>query len=298
MKDVCVLIPTLNEEEAIGKIIREFKAEGFDNILVIDGNSTDNTREIARKEGAKVVVQRDKGKGAAIKQAFEIINSDIIVIIDGDGTYSPAEAKKLIEPIIKKEADHVIGNRFAYKGKKGVFKRLNKIGNIIINKIFSFGYGVRLNDILSGYRALTREVVEKMRLGKKGFEIEAEMTIESIKKGFRIKEVPITYAKRKGETKLHPIRDGSKIIYTIYMLARTHNPLFYFGVIGFILIAAGLLTGIYVVIEWYYRNISHDLLTVFTALLIISGIQFFIFGLLGDFIVSLQKELMEEMRRK
>lgn len=292
MEDVCILIPTLNEEETIGEIIGEFKSDGFENILVIDGNSTDSTREIAKREGAKVVIQRGKGKGAAIKQAFEIIEEKVIVMIDGDGTYSPSEVKKLLDPVMNDEADHVIGNRFAYNG---AFTRFNKIGNMILNKIFGFGYGIKLNDILSGYRVLTREGMKKMSLRRKGFEIEAEMAIESAKKGIRIKEVPITYAKRKGRRKLNPIRDGSKIAYTLYVLARTHNPIFYFGIIGFLFVAIGVLSGIYVAMEWYI-GITHIPLTIFTSLMIISGVQFFIFGLLGDLMVSLQKEAIEAVK--
>ncbi len=291
-KEVCILIPTLDEEETIGDIITEFKNAGFENILVIDGNSVDSTREIARREGARVKVQRGKGKGAAVKQAFELIEAEIIVMIDGDGTYLPSEVRKLINPIIKGEADHVIGNRFAYGG---AFARLHRVGNWVLNKIFGFGYGVRLNDILSGYRAFTKKGIKKMRLERKGFEIESEMAIESVKKGLRIKEVPITYEKRKGQSKLHFVRDGLKIAYTIYVLAKTHNPLFYFGIIGLLFVGIGILSGIYVVMEWF-EGITHILLTVFTALMIISGVQFFIFGLFGDLLVKLQKETIETLR--
>jgi len=291
-EDVCILIPTLNEEETIGGIIREFKSEGFENIFVIDGNSEDSTRERAKREGARVEVQQGKGKGAAVKQAFERIGEEIIVMIDGDGTYSPSEVRKLIDPIVSGEAEHVIGNRFAYGG---AFAKLHRVGNWVLNKIFGFGYGVRLKDILSGYRALTRESVKKMNLEKKGFEIEAEMAIESVKKGIRLKEVPISYEKRKGKSKLNFVRDGSRIAYTLYVLARTHNPMFYFGIIGSLFITAGILSGVYVVIEWF-KNISHDLLTVFTALMIISGMQFLIFGLFADLMVTLQKEAIEALR--
>jgi len=291
-EDVCILIPTLNEEESIGGIIKEFKSAGFENILVIDGNSEDSTREIAKREGARVEVQQGKGKGAAVKQAFEDIEDDIIVIIDGDGTYLPSEVKKLLDPILKGKAEHVIGNRFAYGG---AFARLHRIGNWVLNKIFGFGYGIRLNDILSGYRALTRDAVRKMNLEKEGFEIEMEMAIESVKRGIRIKEVPISYEKRKGQSKLNFVRDGSKIAYTLYVLARTHNPIFYFGIIGSLFIAVGILSGIYVVIEWF-KGITHVPLTVFTSLLIISGVQFLIFGLFGDLLVTLQKEAIETLR--
>jgi len=296
MKDdnVCILIPTLDEEETIGMVIRGFKSEGFENVFVIDGNSADSTREIARREGARVVVQQGRGKGAAVKQAFARIEDEIIVIIDGDGTYSPSEVRKLLDPIVKGEAEHVIGNRFAYGG---AFAKLHRLGNWVLNKIFGFGYGIRLNDILSGYRALTRDAVKKMNLEVEGFEIEAEMAIESVKKGIKIKEVPIRYEKRKGKSKLNFVRDGSKIAYTLYVLARTHNPIFYFGIIGFLFIAVGILSGIYVVLEWF-KGITHVPLAVLTSLLIVSGVQFLIFGLFGDLVVTLQKEVIEVLRGK
>ncbi|MCW3141464.1 MAG: S-layer glycoprotein N-glycosyltransferase AglJ [Methanophagales archaeon] len=289
---VCVLIPTLDEEESIGMVIRGFKSEGFENVFVIDGNSKDSTREIAKREGARVEIQRGRGKGAAVKQAFELIEDEVIVMIDGDGTYSPSEVGKLIDPIVKGEAEHVIGNRFAYGG---AFAKLHRLGNWVLNKIFGFGYGIRLNDILSGYRALTRDAVKKMNLEVEGFEIEAEMAIESVKKGIKIKEVPIRYEKRKGKSKLNFVRDGSKIAYTLYVLARTHNPIFYFGIIGFLFISAGILSGIYVVLEWF-KGITHVPLAVLTSLLIISGVQFLIFGLFGDLMVTLQKEAIEVLK--
>lgn len=292
MKEVCILIPTLNEEETIGEIIRAFKSEGFENIFVIDGNSTDSTRAIAAREGAHVEIQRGKGKGAAVKHAFELIEADIIVMIDGDGTYLPSEVRKLLDPIVNDEADHVIGNRFAYGG---AFTRLHRLGNWVLNKIFGFGYGVKLKDILSGYRALTRESVKKLDLQRTGFEVETEMAIESVKKGLRIKEVPIRYEERRGQSKLNFLRDGSRIACTLYVLARTHNPIFYFGLIGALLMTFGVLTGIYVTIEWL-EGITHVPLTVLTALLILSGVQFFIFGLFGDLMVTLQREEIEALR--
>ena len=294
MKDVCILIPTLNEEETIGEVISSFKRQGFDNILVIDGNSTDSTRAIAKRAGARVVIQRGKGKGAAVRQAFELIDSDIIVMIDGDGTYLPTEVQRLIEPIERGEAEHVIGNRFAYGG---AFAILHRLGNWFLNKIFSIGYGLELQDILSGYRAFTKGAVKKMTLRKEGFEIEAEMTVESVKRGIKLKEVPISYRKRRGKSKLNFFRDGMRITYTLYVLARTHNPAFYFGIIGSAFILIGVMTGIYVVYEWF-NGVTHVPLTVFTSLMIISGIQFLIFGLLGDLLVTLQREMLEALKER
>ncbi|MBE0515881.1 MAG: S-layer glycoprotein N-glycosyltransferase AglJ [Methanophagales archaeon] len=292
MKEVCILIPTLNEEESIGGIIREFKENGFEDIFVIDGNSTDSTREIAKREGARVEVQHGKGKGTAVRHALERIEEDIIVIIDGDGTYSPSEVRTLLAPIRNNEADHVIGNRFGFGG---AFTLSHRVGNWVLNKVFGLGYGVKLKDILSGYRALTKDCVREMSLKKEGFEIETEMVVESVKRGIRIKEVPIRYEKRKGVSKLNFVRDGVRILYTLYTLARIYNPMFYFGIIGSLFIAVGIISGVYVVIEWY-KGISHDLLTVFTSLMIISGVQFLMFGLLGDILVTLQKDMIEVLR--
>ncbi|MDY6764124.1 MAG: glycosyltransferase, partial [Halobacteria archaeon] len=108
--DVCVLIPTLNEEATIGGVIEGFQNQGYDNILVIDGGSDDKTQEIAREKGARVVEQSGSGKGQAVQEALGMVNSPYIVMIDGDGTYLPEEVDKLLEPL-ERGYDHVLGNR-------------------------------------------------------------------------------------------------------------------------------------------------------------------------------------------
>ncbi len=290
---ITVLIPTLNEENAIGEVIEGFIREGYEDIIVIDGHSTDRTRDIAREKGAKVVVQRGRGKGNAIKQAFSMVDCDILLLIDGDGTYLPGESRNLIEPIMNNEADHVIGNRFA-RYEKGAFSRLNLLGNRILNLAFRLSFGENLRDILSGYRALKGDLIKNMNLTSTGFEIEAELTAETLRKGYTIKEVPITYRARKGKTKLRPLRDGIRIGLTIYDLLKMHKPMRYFGMIGGVMIVLGLISGIYVVVDWF-RGINHYLMAILTALFIMSGLQFVMFGVLGDLVVSLHRELV---RRK
>ena len=296
--DVCILIPTLNEAATIGQLIKDFKEEGFFNILVIDGNSKDGTGEIARAEGAEVVLQTGKGKGQAMIQAFGILNSPYIVMIDGDGTYLASDAHALLEPILEERADHVIGNRLE-KYSPGAFTRLNLIGNRIINLFFDIAYGVSLKDILSGYRAFTLESVRELELNKTGFEIETEISVECILKKQRVEEVPITYLPRneKGATKLNPVKDGFRIGSTIYRLAKVHNPMFYFGIIGSIFILAGLLTGAFVVAQWL-QGITRIPLSVLTALLIIFGLQMFIFGMLSDLIVTLHRQTINLIQEK
>lgn len=299
--DVCILIPTLNEAATIGELVKDFKNEGFSNILVIDGNSRDGTAQIAEAEGARVVLQTGKGKGQAMIQAFELIESPYIIMVDGDGTYLAKEALSLLKPVLEGKADHVIGNRLD-KYSPGAFTRLNLVGNRLINTLFDTVYGVKLRDILSGYRAFTLESIKELELNKTGFEIETEISVECILKKQRVEEISITYLPRskKGETKLNPVKDGIRIGSTIYRLAKVHNPMFYFGIIGFIFIMAGLFTGAYVVVEWF-ADITHVLLSVLTTLFIIFGLQMFIFGMLSDLIVTLHRQtvnLIQEQNKR
>ncbi len=278
------------------------QAGSFSNILVIDGNSKDGTGQIAKAEGAKVVMQTGKGKGQAMIQAFGLIESPYVIMVDGDGTYLAQEAHSILKPVLEGHADHVIGNRLE-KYSQGAFTRLNLVGNHLINMFFDIAYGVKLKDILSGYRAFTLESVKELELNKTGFEIETEISVECILKRQKVEEVPITYLPRseKGSTKLNPVKDGFRIGSTIYKLAKLHNPMFYFGIIGFILIITGLFTGTFIVVEWF-RGTDHIPLTILTTLLIIFGLQMFIFGTLSDFILTLHRQtvrlIMEQNKQK
>jgi len=296
-EDVSILIPTLNEGKTIAGLVEEFKSLGYADILVIDGHSTDDTVSKARNAGAKVVMQNGTGKGRAISQAFHLLSSKYVVMIDGDGTYLPEEIGKLLEPVISGQADHVIGNRFT-NYQKGAFTGLNLLGNRVLNKIFGFAYGIWLNDILSGYRVFNYNSYKQIELNRTGFEVETEITVECVKKDVRIIEVPITYLARVSgaATKLRPIRDGLRIASTIYLLARTHNPLFYFNLIGAFLVMLGVIFGIYVIDEWI-SGITHVPLSILATLLIVTGIMMFIFAILSDLIVSMHRENMHVIRK-
>lgn len=296
--DVCILIPTLNEAATIGQLIKDFKEEGFFNLFVIDGNSRDDTVKIAEAEGARVAIQTGRGKGQAMIQAFGLIESPYVLMIDGDGTYLARDAHALLKPILEGRADHVIGNRLE-KYLPGAFTKLNLIGNRLINVLFDLAYGVHLKDILSGYRAFSLKSIKELELNKTGFEIETEISVECILKEQRVEEVPITYLPRneKGATKLNPVKDGLKIGSTIYILAKVHNPMFYFGIIGSVFVLSGLITGTFVVVQWF-QGITRIPLTILTTLLIIFGLQMFIFGMLSDLIVTLHKQTIRLIQER
>ncbi|MFP3908225.1 MAG: S-layer glycoprotein N-glycosyltransferase AglJ [Archaeoglobaceae archaeon] len=290
--DICVLVPTLNEEKTIGEVVEGFRSLGY-RVVVIDGHSKDRTVEIAESKGAEVILQTGKGKGQAIKEAFNYIDSEVLVMVDGDGTYLPEEVDYLLEPIKKGFADHVIGNRLA-NFEEGAFTKLNLIGNKILNFFFRLNYGSDLHDILSGYRAFTQDVYKNVDLKKLGFEVETEITVDTIAKGFTVVEVPITYRERGGETKLNPLRDGFRIARTISELLSQYSPGRYLYFLGFSLTIVGLLTGLYVTIDWF-KNINHNLLAVLTALLIISGLQVIIMGVVSDFMFRSSSQMRREL---
>jgi glycosyltransferase (TIGR04182 family) len=293
--EVCILIPTLNEGPTIGNVVREFKAQGYNNILVMDGKSTDNTVKSAREAGANVRTQSGKGKGNAIIEAFEVIEQQYILMLDGDGTYSAKDAEKMLTPLFL-GFDQVIGDRLI-NAEEGSFSRLNLFGNHMLNLLFKVAHSRDLHDILSGYRAFTKLAVQQMHLRERGFEIETEISVEAVRNGQRIMVVPIKYLRRPGGagTKLSPFHDGIKIVSTIYRLARTNNPMFYFGMMGAFTSLLGVLTGIYVVLEWF-RHVEHIPLTILTVLLIVVGIEIFMFGMISDMVLVFHREIIREIQ--
>jgi len=292
--EVCILIPTLNEDLTIGKIIREFRELGYSHILVIDGKSTDNTVRVAREAGATVRTQSGKGKGNAIIEAFEVIEQPYILMLDGDGTYAPKDAEKMLTPLFL-GFDQVIGDRLV-NAEEGSFSRLNLFGNQMLNLLFKVAHSRDLHDILSGYRAFTHLAIQQMNLKEKGFEIETEISVEAVRNGQRIMVVPIKYSRRPGTaTKLSPFHDGIKIVSTIYRLARVNNPMFYFGMLGVFTSILGMLTGVYVLLEWL-NGIDHIPLTILTVLLIVVGIEIFMFGMISDMLLVFHREIIREVQ--
>jgi dolichol-phosphate mannosyltransferase len=296
--DVTVLVPTLDEAETIGEVVGGFREEGLPNVLVVDGGSTDGTREIATEAGARVVTQSRNGKGQAIREAIEEhVDTTYVLMVDGDGTYLPADAEAMLRPL-DEGYEHVIGDRFADM-RDGAMTRLNRIGNRLFNRVFASVHGTDFGDILSGYRAFTRESFENMTLSAEGFGIETEMAVECAKQRLKTTVVPITYLPRPSgsNTNLSPVRDGSIILLELYRRAKTSNPLFYFGSVGFVATTVGLGIAAWVGLEWVTRSVSHEVMAVVSAFAILFGVQLLMFGVLSDLIFSLHREQMQRLDR-
>ncbi|ELY52239.1 S-layer glycoprotein N-glycosyltransferase AglJ [Natronolimnohabitans innermongolicus] len=288
--EVCVLIPTLDEAATIGDVIDGFHEAGYTNVFVVDGDSDDATREIARERGAHVLVQSGSGKGQAVREALEYVNVPYVLMVDGDGTYDPADADTMLEPL-SRGYEHVIGNRFADMDDDAM-KALNGLGNRLINKSFRFIHGADYDDILSGYRAFTVDSFERLSLDSNGFTIETELAVECVKHGVDTTVVPISYGARpdQSETNLHPLKDGGTIILALYSLAKTNNPLFYFGSFGVAGILSGGVVASYVLWQWVQYGQGHEILAMVSAAAILLGVQLLMFGVLSDMLLSLHRE--------
>jgi len=296
--DVCVLLPALNEAATITDVITSYQAAGFTNILVIDGGSSDGTREKAADAGATVLTQTGSGKGQAVRQAVGHIDAPYVLMVDADMTYRAADAEAMLEPLLDGEADHVIGDRFADM-QSGAMTTLNKIGNRIFNGIFRAIYGENYADILSGYRAFTTDSFERLTLTADGFGIETEMAIQCAKHEIETAVVPITYRPRPdgSATNLHPVKDGSIILLELYRNAKTNNPLFYFGSVGLGSTTVGVVMLVFVLWRWLTLNITHELIAIGGVAMLLLGVQLLIFGFLADMIQSLHREQRDRIDR-
>lgn len=209
-KESKVCIPTYNEEESIEEVLENVQESGYEPV-VIDGGSTDKTVSIVKDKEVELMEQQyEGGKGAAVVEALEKIDTDILVLIDGDCTYEPRDIDKLIEPIRQDEYDHVLANRFHNMDKEAM-STLHIFGNRVVNLVFSLLFGENLVDILTGFRALRVDSFDTSKIESRGFDIETELCGYSVKNNHKIKVIGTSYYERKGESKLGEIKDSLKI---------------------------------------------------------------------------------------
>lgn len=240
---IAVVIPCYNEEQTVVEVISAFrKSLPEARIYVFDNSSSDRTAELARNAGAVVRHERRKGKGYVVQAMFREVDADIYVMVDGDTTYPAEVVRSLMEPVLRGEADMVIGSRL-HRVASSQFRRLNRLGNVLYRWLLNAIFGVRLTDLLSGYRVFSKRLVKSLPLVGGGFEIEAEMTIKAIERGFVILEVPVNLTSRPAgsQSKIRIIQDGWLILSTILTLFRDYKPLTFFGGLG---VGLSLLGGI------------------------------------------------------
>jgi glycosyltransferase involved in cell wall biosynthesis len=280
--DIAVLIPCFNEEITVRKVVGDFQAElPGAAIYVFDNCSTDRTAEIARLCGAKVILEARQGKGYVLESMFDTVKADLYVLVDGDDTYPAGCVHQLLEPVRSGKADMVIGARLA-QHSSGSFRPLHLMGNHLvcglINKIFHSS----LTDIMSGYRAFNRKVVQRIPLVSSGFEVETELTIQMLYYRLKMAEVMIPYRARPGGSvsKLRTLPDGLRVLWKLFSLFRNFKPLTFFGGLGLIVFFLGIAAGIppvYGFIRSGYAEVRHFPLAILaTGLVLLASILVFL----------------------
>jgi len=218
---VSIIIPVFNEEKNIEDILLRTNAvmESLEipyEIIVVDDGSTDKTGWLASRHKARVLNNgTNQGKGYALRKGLRSANGNIVVTMDGDGSHRPEDIQDLLTPLLN-GADIVIGSRFAGKIEKGAIKRLHVVGNHLFNVLIMLLTRKLVTDSQSGFRAYKKEVIEKIKIVSRGYDVETELTVKALKRGFVVQEKPITCERRKGGyTKLDFFLDGFKILKAI-----------------------------------------------------------------------------------
>lgn len=235
MDKIAVLIPCYNESITIKKVIEDWKkALPLAKIYVYDNNSTDKTDEIAKSAGAIVRYEYQQGKGNVIRRMFKEIDAQVYIMVDGDDTYPADCAQEMVDLVINKQVDMVIGDRLSstyFTENKRLF---HNSGNTLVRWSINTLFHSNIRDVMTGCRAFSYEFVKTFPVLSTGFEIETEMTIHALDKNMHISHVTIPYQDRPSGSvsKLSTFSDGIKVLGTIVKLHRNYRPASFFGIIG------------------------------------------------------------------
>ena len=294
---IVILIPCLNEEITIGKVIQDFQDSIPEaKIIVFDNNSTDHTAEIAREYGADVILESRIGKGHVVASMFRKVVADYYVIVDGDDTYSAEHVRKLLDPVMKERAEMAVAVRLEEYTTTS-FRPLHVFGNNLVRGLVNWIFKSNLSDIMSGYRAYSRELVQTIPILSSGFEVETELTIRILENGFRIEEVPLPYKERPdgSVSKLRTFHDGFRVLTEIAKIAKAYKPFTFFGGIGLIFILAGGISGIWVILDYLEDENVNKVPTAILA----TGLMLLGFGSMGIGILlyTISYRFRENMRQ-
>lgn len=221
---VTIVIPALNEEKAIGLVLDELFEAGFKNVLVVDGYSVDGTVKIAEGRGVRVIQQNGHGKTGALKTAVTYVDTPYMLVMDGDYTYCAKDIERFLN-----HADrytHVIGVR----DRKNI-SLVHRFGNWVITRTFNVLFGSRLSDVCSGMYLLRTEVARRLEFESKGFGAEVEILAQSAMEN-GVAEVPASYRRRIGKSRLSTWRHGFQIMRSLLGLAMSYNPIFFFSALA------------------------------------------------------------------
>lgn len=275
-----VLIPCYNEAKTIGRVVADFKEKmPHADIYVYDNNSTDNTAELAEQAGAIVRYEHKQGKGNVVRTMFREVDADCYVMVDGDDTYPADFGPRLEQLVLSGKADMAVGDRLSSTYFTENKRPFHNFGNVLVRRMINFLFRAKLNDIMTGARAFSKDFVKSFPVISKGFEIETEMTIFALDNNFAIKKVSIAYQDRPqgSESKLNTYSDGLKVLKTIVNLFKDTKPLAFFSILSLILLLISFGFFLPILIQFVQTGIvdKFPTLIVISALTVIALLNFF-----------------------
>lgn len=301
-RKIAVLIPCYNEGKTIAKVVADYKnALPEADIYVYDNNSSDSTDAIARKAGAIVRYERRQGKGNVIRSMFREIEADCYLMIDGDDTYPADNAREMCEHVLLGGVDMVIGDRLSSTYFEENKRPFHNFGNSLVRTLINRLFHSNVKDIMTGYRAFSRNFVKHFPVLSRGFEIETEMTIHALDKNFLLKEVPIKYRDRPegSMSKLNTYSDGFKVLMTIARLFRDYKPFAFFSSVFMVCLLVALGMDIPVILEYIDTGLVPRFPTLIVSGVIATiGVMFFFCGIILEVITKKHKQLFELLMNK
>jgi glycosyltransferase involved in cell wall biosynthesis len=300
---IAILIPAFNEELTISDTITAFDFELKDALIaVIDNNSSDGTAAIATSALNKlsnnrglILFERSKGKSHALRKGFRSIEADVYITCDADTTYDAKDIHKLISGIISDGYEMVVIDRHS----KGSYSRHNErkfheFGNKLIQKIVNFIYKSSLVDILSGYRAFSKNFVDSYPFTVDGFEIETDITLHALDKKLSIKEIPGGYSSRPqgSHSKLNTFKDGGRILRLIIRLIRYYKPVVFFNTISALCLFVAVLCGLSPIHDYLTsRFVKHVPMAILASSMVLIALMCLLTGLVLDAVNDTNKRV-------
>jgi glycosyltransferase involved in cell wall biosynthesis len=254
----CVLIPCLNEEDAIARVVTKIRElVPLARILVVDNGSTDATAQRARDAGAEVLSEPRRGKARAVLRGLQYIDEPFLILIDGDGSYPAEGIPLLLQAHQKSSADMLVGVRCPAEGHEKALRPLHQLGGNAFAKVMQLFFRWKPRDIFSGLRLLTRRFYKNTAILGYGFELEVELTVQCLEKGFVLEEVDVPFHVRYGHgvSKLKTVRDGLRILRLLLLLFRDYKPFVFFTVLSGVLTGCGLLAGFLPIYEYFLTGL-------------------------------------------
>jgi glycosyltransferase involved in cell wall biosynthesis len=299
---IAVLVPCYNESKTIAKVVADFKAALPEaTVYVYDNNSTDGTDEIARRAGAEVRYEHRQGKGNVIRSMFRDIDADCYLMIDGDDTYPADHAREMCRLVVEEGCDMVIGDRLSSTYFQENKRPFHNFGNVLVRKLINYIFKSNVKDIMTGYRAFSRQFVKFFPVLSRGFEIETEMTIHALDKNFYLREIPVMYRDRPegSVSKLNTYKDGFKVLLTISRLFRDYKPFAFFSIFAVFFLLVGGVLFVPVLVDYLHTGLVPRFPTLIASgFLVVVGLLFFFTGLVLEVIGKKHRQLFEILMNK